>query len=73
MDTVTLKVPKPISAIINYLKYPSTWKGIIGFLTIIGVTIKPELQMQLITAGSGIVAGIAVFFSDADVVTPPAA
>lgn len=56
-----------LQKIAEYLKYPSTWKGLITALTLAGVTLKPEQADAITTAGIGLVAAIWTFFSDADV------
>jgi hypothetical protein len=58
-----------ISKIGEYLKYPSTSKGIIIVLGLIGVNIEPEFLNQILLAVGSIVAIIEVLFSDADVVS----
>ena len=37
--------------IIERLKEASTWRGIMAFITGIGIAISPELQAQIITLG----------------------
>lgn len=53
--------------IIEWLSYPSTWKGIISALTIIGVKVAPDQAELIITAGVSVVTMIWSFFSDSDV------
>ena len=53
--------------VLDYLRYPSTWNGIIGFLTVVGVTLSPEQTQAIVTAGVSVVSVIAIFFSDSDV------
>jgi hypothetical protein len=37
--------------IMKYALMPSTWKGIIGLVTAAGVTISPEMAVQIIAVG----------------------
>jgi hypothetical protein len=40
--------------ILDRAKEPSTWRGIILFLTAIGVPVAPELANHIVTVGLGI-------------------
>lgn len=40
--------------LIDRMKEPSTWRGIILLLTAVGVPIAPELQSVIISAGLGL-------------------
>ena len=40
--------------LIERMKEPSTWRGIILLLTAVGVPIAPELQSVIISAGLGL-------------------
>lgn len=53
--------------LLDLLRYPSTYQGIVGFLTAVGVTVKPELAEQIAAAGVAVVALIHTFVTDADV------
>lgn len=53
--------------ILDYLKYPSTYKGIITILGIVGVQLSPEQSEAIITAAVALYGAISLFFSDADV------
>jgi len=44
-----------MSIILDKLKEPSTWKGLLLLATICGVSIKPELQEAIIAAGTAII------------------
>ncbi len=60
---------KILSKIKEYLAYPSTSKGLVFALGLVGYTIEPAaLESILYTVGS-IVALLEVFTSDADVIT----
>lgn len=52
----------------NYIlaraKEPSTWRGIILFLTAVGVPIAPAMQESIITAGLGLAGLVGVFAPD---------
>lgn len=43
---------------------PTTWKGLITLLTILGVNINPEQQTAIVTVGAAIVSAIWVFAPD---------
>ena len=45
-------------------KEPSTWRGVILFLTAIGVPLAPQLQEAIITAGLGIVGLVGIITAD---------
>ena len=56
--------------IIELLQQPSTWRGIINFLTAIGTattwyTISPDFAAGLLSAGLGVSGAIGFLFSDA--------
>lgn len=51
----------------EYMAYPSTWKGLVTLLGVIGVTLNPEQAELIATIGVSIVGLIATFFSDSDV------
>lgn len=53
--------------IIDFLKYPSTWQGIVALIGALGVTLMPEQKEAIITAGVAVVGAISLFFSDTDV------
>jgi hypothetical protein len=59
---------KVISKIKEYLTYPSTIKGIVMVLGLIGYNIDPAFLDQIILAIIAIVGAIEMLFSDADVV-----
>lgn len=51
----------------EYLKYPSTYKGLTGILGLIGVALNPEQADAFAAAGVAVYSFIALLFSDADV------
>lgn len=51
----------------EYLKYPSTYKGIIALLTTLGVVISEEQSEAIALAGVSLYGAISIFFSDSDV------
>lgn len=53
--------------IIEFLKYPSTAQGAVGVLALIGVNLSPEHTTAILQATAGVIAVIAIFFSDSDV------
>lgn len=52
------------SYILERAKEPSTWRGIILFLTAIGVPIAPALADSIITAGLGLAGLVGVVTAD---------
>lgn len=49
---------------LSRLKEPSTWRGIIGLLTALGVYIKPEIGEAIIALGMALAGGVAVLTPD---------
>ena len=56
-----------MNAILNYLRYPSTYQGLIALVVALGVNIEPELEKTIISIGLAIGGFIALKFSDSDV------
>lgn len=60
-----------MSKILEYLRYPSTWKGIVTILTMVlaffNIDIDPETAAKIATGGLTLVGVIGTFYSDADV------
>lgn len=56
-----------LTKILDYLRYPSTWQGVITILALVGVTFSPEQSEAIVSAALGVVGVIMVFFSDTDV------
>lgn len=56
-----------LSKLGDYLRYPSTWQGIVSILTAVGVTLKPEQAEAIASAGIALVGVLLAFFSDSDV------
>lgn len=53
--------------LLEFLKYPSTWKGLVALLAVAGVAISPE-DAEKIAAGAVTLVGVIwTFFSDTDV------
>jgi len=50
--------------IVERLKEPSTWRGIVAFLTGIGVAISPEQKEAIITGGLALMGLLGVFTKD---------
>lgn len=50
--------------ILNRLKEPSTWRGIILILTVFGAKLEPEQQEAIVLAGLGIVGLLGAFTKD---------
>lgn len=56
-----------LKKLLNHLKYPSTWQGVIGLVAAAGLVLKPELQEAIIATGVALAGLVAFFFSDTDV------
>ena len=48
--------------VLNQLKDPSTWRGIVMLATSVGLVTEPELANQIIVAGTGVAGLIGVLF-----------
>lgn len=46
------------------LKEPSTWRGVVMLLTTAGMTISPELQNVIVSVGLAVVGLLGVFTKD---------
>ena len=46
--------------ILDRAKEPSTWRGVILFLTAVGIPVAPELQTAIVSAGLGVAGLIGV-------------
>jgi hypothetical protein len=51
--------------LINRLKEPSTWRGLIVLATTMGASIAPQLAEAIIIVGAGLFGGIDVVKKDA--------
>lgn len=56
-----------ILKIIDSLRYPSTWVGLLTLAASAGIALKPEMKEAISTAGVAIAGLIMTLFSDADV------
>lgn len=56
-----------ITKILDYLRYPSTWQGLVTLLSVVGVALSPEQAGYITTAGVAVVGLIWTLFSDSDV------
>lgn len=48
----------------KYLKQPSTWKGIIGLATALGVALSPALVAAIVPVGIGIIGVIEIVINE---------
>jgi hypothetical protein len=55
---------KPVKYVLEYFTHASTWKGVFGLLTALGVTLAPELQNQIITLGLSAIGLIQILIDD---------
>jgi hypothetical protein len=53
--------------LLNHLKYPSSWQGLLAIAAAAGLHLAPDLASQIATLGVALAGFIAFFFSDADV------
>jgi hypothetical protein len=56
-----------VETVLEYFRHSSSWKGLFSVLTAVGVTVVPEFQELVITAGLGIIGIIQFFVDDNDV------
>lgn len=47
--------------ILDRLKEPSTWRGILAMVTAVGVKLHPELQEAIISAGLALIGLVNIF------------
>ena len=52
--------------ILEYLMHESTWKGLIAVGTAAGVSLRPEMQTAILSAGMGAIGLIQILMDDAD-------
>ena len=50
--------------ILDRLKEPSSWRGLVMIATAFGVSVNPELLTAIITAGTGLAGVIGFVFKD---------
>ncbi len=59
---------KMIKDLMDHLRYPSTWEGIIKFVAgVTGYNFAPDFATQMIGLGVAIAGIVSFFLSDADV------
>ena len=56
-----------LSKLLELLKYPSTYQGLVILLGLVGVAISPEQKEAITAAGLAVVGLLQVFTSDSDV------
>lgn len=56
-----------LKKLLEYFRYPSTYKGIIAILGVVGVALSPEQAEAIAAAGVSLYGAISLFFSDSDV------
>ena len=49
---------------LNRLREPSTWRGLILFVTGFGITLSPEIATNIVAAGTGIAGLVGIMTSD---------
>jgi hypothetical protein len=50
--------------IMNRLKEPSTWRGLVWLLTVAGITLTPEQTKLIVTAGMALAGLLGVFLPE---------
>jgi hypothetical protein len=50
--------------VLNRLREPSTWRGIVMVVTVFGVNLTPEEALAVASVGASIVAAIGIFTAD---------
>jgi hypothetical protein len=63
-DTFKPKRHTKMNWIKNRLKEKSTWRGIVAFLTALGVSLSPDQATSVVTAGVALVGVFEAFFKD---------
>lgn len=53
-----------MNTIFNYLKQPTTWAGLTSILAAFGVTISPELSVEIASAGAAVAGLLLVIFNE---------
>lgn len=48
--------------LLKYLRQPSTWQGLTGLTTALGITLSPDQAAAIVAIGIAIVGGIDVFW-----------
>ena len=48
--------------VVEQLKQPSTWRGMVMLITSAGVALNPDLMEQIVVAGTGVAGVIGVLF-----------
>ncbi|CAB4139825.1 hypothetical protein UFOVP353_48 [uncultured Caudovirales phage] len=56
-----------LKKVAEYLKYPSTYKGLVALLSLAGVVVSPDQQEAVMAFGVAAYGLLSVFFSDSDV------
>jgi hypothetical protein len=51
--------------VLNQLKQPSTWRGLVWILTVFGVLLTPEQTEAIVLAGMAVAGLLGVFLNDA--------
>jgi len=54
-----------VDYVLNRLKEPSTWRGIVTVLTLLGINIDPEQAIAIGSVGASVVGLINMFKKDA--------
>lgn len=50
--------------VLNRLREPSTWRGIVALLTAAGVAMSPDQQAAIVAAGLAVIGVIGAFIPD---------
>ena len=50
--------------LLDRIKEPSTWRGLILFVTGFGITLSPEIATNIVAAGTGIAGLVGIMTAD---------
>lgn len=53
-----------METLINYLKQPTTWAGLVAIATSLGVSISPALSAEIASAGAAVAGLLLVVFNE---------
>jgi hypothetical protein len=59
-----------VQYVLTKLQEPSTWRGLIAILTLVGVHFAPDQTNAIITAGVALVSAVEIFRTEPVVVKP---
>lgn len=57
--------------LINRLREPSTWRGLVWLATVAGLSLRPDQAEAIVTAGMALAGLLGVFLADSPTQFPP--